>query len=466
MIAAKLEDLKTGRRVAASELEDCLERCAQDRLNAFITVDAAGARDQLANPGPLSGVTLAIKDNIATAGLRTTCASKMLEDYIPPSDATVVARLKASGAIIVGKTNLDEFAMGSTTATSYFGPTRNPLDSERTPGGSSGGSAAAVGMCDAALGSDTGGSIRQPASFCGLTGFKPSYGHVSRSGLVAFASSLDQIGPLAATARDAAMIYDAIKGHDELDATSLTLDLQPTQPEGLNLEGLRLGVPAAFFAEGLAPDVSMRVRAALDFCAGQGASLVPVELPHLRYAVAAYYIIAPAEASANLARFDGVRYGHRAASRDLNELYTKTRSEGFGTEVRRRIMLGTYALSSGYYDQYFRRAAQVRSLIIQDFARAFKCCDLIAGPTTPTTAFKLSEIPDDPLKLYLQDIFTIPANLAGLPAISLPCGFDEQGLPVGLQLMGPVGADARVLRAAMSYQDLTDFHLRRPACKS
>jgi aspartyl-tRNA(Asn)/glutamyl-tRNA(Gln) amidotransferase subunit A len=378
----------------------------------------------------------------------------------------VVERLRRSGAIIVGKTNLDEFAMGSTTATSYFGPTRNPLDPERTPGGSSGGSAAAVGICDAALGSDTGGSIRQPASFCGLTGFKPSYGHVSRSGLVAFASSLDQIGPLGQTARDAALIYDAIKGRDERDATSLAIDMAPTALEGLELAGLRLGVPAAFFADGLAPDVAARVREALDLLEQQGAALVPLELPHLRYAVAVYYIIAPAEASANLARFDGVRYGYRAECRDLSELYLKTRSEGFGSEVRRRIMLGTYALSSGYYDQYFRRAAQVRTLIRQDFARAFERCDLIAGPTTPSTAFKLSEIPDDPLKLYLQDIFTIPANLAGLPAISLPCGFDAQGLPVGLQLMGPAGADERVLRAAMSYQDLTDFHLRRPACKS
>ena len=465
MIRAKLEGLKTGRISAAEQLDACLDRCAQNELNAFITVDAAGARTQLGRPGALSGITLAIKDNIATAGLRTTCASKMLENYIPPADATVVERLRASGAIIVGKTNLDEFAMGSTTATSYFGPTRNPLDTERTPGGSSGGSAAAVGICDATLGSDTGGSIRQPASFCGLTGFKPSYGHVSRSGLVAFASSLDQIGPLARTARDAALIYDVIKGRDELDATSLAIDMAPTRLEGLELKGLRLGVPAAFFADGLTPEVAARVRAALNLFEQQGAALVPIELPHLKYAVAVYYIIAPAEASANLARFDGVRYGYRAECRDLGELYAKTRTQGFGAEVKRRIMLGTYALSSGYYDQYFRRAAQVRTLIMQDFARAFETCDLIVGPTTPSTAFKLSEIPDDPLKLYLQDIFTIPANLAGLPAISLPCGFDEQGLPVGLQLMGPAGADERVLRAAMSYQDLTDFHLRRPACK-
>jgi len=465
MIRAKLEGLKTGRINAAEQLDACLKRCAQDELNAFITVDAAGARAQLGKPGILSGITLAIKDNIATAGLRTTCGSKMLENYIPPTDATVVERLRANGAIIVGKTNLDEFAMGSTTATSYFGPTRNPLDTERTPGGSSGGSAAAVGICDATLGSDTGGSIRQPASFCGLTGFKPSYGHVSRSGLVAFASSLDQIGPLARTARDAALIYDVIKGRDELDATSLAIDMAPTRLEGLELKGLRLGVPAAFFADGLTPEVAARVRAALNLFEQQGAALVPIELPHLKYAVAVYYIIAPAEASANLARFDGVRYGYRAECRDLGELYAKTRTQGFGAEVKRRIMLGTYALSSGYYDQYFRRAAQVRTLIMQDFARAFETCDLIAGPTTPSTAFKLSEIPDDPLKLYLQDIFTIPANLAGLPAISQPCGFDEQGLPVGLQLMGPAGADERVLRAAMSYQDLTDFHLRRPACK-
>jgi aspartyl-tRNA(Asn)/glutamyl-tRNA(Gln) amidotransferase subunit A len=408
---------------------------------------------------------VAVKDNICTCGVRTTCASEILADFVPAYDATVVKKLKDQGAVILGKTNLDEFAMGSTTTTSCFGPTRNPWDPSRTPGGSSGGSAAAVAamLCAGALGSDTGGSIRMPASFCGITGLKPTYGSVSRYGLVAFASSLDQIGPMAATARDAAVLFDAIKGHDPLDSTSALHDYAPTDLEGIDLRGVRIGVPEDFFGPGLNPEVESAVLSGIAELADMGAQVVDIRLPHVRYGVAVYYIVATAEASSNLARYDGVRYGMRAGeSGGLRNMYLQTRSKGFGAEVKRRIMLGTYALSAGYYDAYYRKASQVRTLIADDFRAAFSLCDIIAGPTTPVTAFGLDEMVDDPLSIYLLDIYTIPANLAGLPALSIPCGFDSRGLPVGMQLMAPHFREDLLLGAGIAFQDRTGHHKVRP----
>ena len=472
-----LETARQYRRCKKSPVEKTrafLEKIRSDTFNAFITVDEAGAlqgaqvaEELLKSPdaGALAGIPVAIKDNICTRGVRTTCASKILSGFVPTYDATVVKKLKEQGAVILGKTNLDEFAMGSTTTSSIAGPTRNPRDPSRTPGGSSGGSGAAVaaGLCAGALGSDTGGSIRMPASFCGITGLKPTYGSVSRYGLVAFASSLDQIGPMAPTARDAAVLFDAIKGYDPLDSTSVPRDYGPTDLDGIDLKGLRIGVPEEFFGEGLNQEVKAAVQSGIAVLEDMGGRIVEVGLPHAGYGVAVFYIVATAEASSNLARYDGVRYGLRVQDPlDLGDMYARTRATGFGPEVKRRIMLGTYVLSAGYYDAYYRKASQVRTLIAEDFRRAFSRCDIIAGPTTPVTAFRLDEMIDDPLSLYLLDIYTIPANLAGLPALSIPCGFDSLGLPVGMQLMAPHFREDLLLGAGISFQDRTTYHQEGP----
>jgi aspartyl-tRNA(Asn)/glutamyl-tRNA(Gln) amidotransferase subunit A len=449
---------------------------AQDgAIKAYITVDEAGARAQAQEAEaqlrrgaatPLTGIPLALKDVLATKGLKTTCGSRILEDFRPPFDATVCARLRAAGAVFLGKANMDEFAMGSSTENSAFGPTHNPWNRECIPGGSSGGSAAAVAadLCAGALGSDTGGSIRQPASLCGVVGLKPTYGRVSRYGLVAYASSLDQIGPLTKEVRDAALLLNCIAGPDPKDSTCV-----PTAAEdylkGLEqgVRGLKLGVPKEFFGPGLDPEVDAAIRAALDTLAGLGAEILEVSLPHTEYAVATYYVVAVAEASSNLARYDGVKYGLRAEGQNLMEMYAKTRRQGFGAEVRRRIMLGTYALSAGYYDAYYKKASQVRALIRRDFDEALARCDLLATPVSPTPAFRLGEKLDDPLTMYLSDIFTISANLAGIPGISVPCGFSRGGLPIGLQLLGPPFGEAEILQAAYAFEQATDFHLRKPS---
>ncbi|HPO32979.1 MAG TPA: Asp-tRNA(Asn)/Glu-tRNA(Gln) amidotransferase subunit GatA [Deltaproteobacteria bacterium] len=457
-----------------SHVEALLDRIRQSDLNAYVTlngdnalVDAKAAAQSIdrGDEDLLAGLAIAVKDNISTRNLRTTCSSNMLRFYVPPYDAHVIGLLRERGAVILGKTNMDEFAMGSTTTTSAFGPTKNPWDVTKTPGGSSGGSAAAVaaGLCDGALGSDTGGSVRQPASFCGITGLKPTYGSVSRYGLVAFASSLDQIGPMGRSARDVAVLFDAIRGHDPRDSTSIPKRYGRISLDGLDLRGVRIGVPDPFFSEGLSRDVERSVRFAIALFAELGAETVAIDLPHIRYGVAVYYIVATAEASSNLARYDGVRYGLRdTENADLFEMYCETRAQGFGEEVKRRIMLGTYALSAGYYDAYYRKASQVRTLIAEDFRRAFKQCDMIAGPTVPVTAFGLDEMVDDPLGVYLLDTYTIPASLAGIPALSIPCGFGDSGLPVGLQLMAPAFMDELILGAAMTFQDRTRFHEVRP----
>ncbi len=466
------------RRVSSVELTQLhlgRIRALNASLNAFITVDeevslaqarAADARLARGAAGPLTGIPIAHKDIFCTQRLRTTCGSRMLEHYTSPYDAHVIERLDAAGAVLLGKTNMDEFAMGSSNETSHFGPVRNPWDRSRVPGGSSGGSAAAVAarMAPAATGTDTGGSIRQPAALTGVCGLKPTYGVVSRYGMVAFASSLDQGGPLARSAADLALLLNAMAGHDARDSTSLA---RPTEDYArslaLPLKGLRIGLPREYFGEGVEPGVRACVRAALDWYERQGARTVPLELPHTALAVPVYYVLAPAEASSNLSRFDGVRYGHRAKDfTDLADMYCRTRAEGFGAEVQRRILVGTYVLSHGYYDAYYLKAQKVRRLIARDFAAAFAQCDLVMGPTTPTTAFALGAKVDDPVQMYLNDIFTIPAPLAGLPALSIPCGFDDKGLPVGLQLMGNYFAEAQLLGAAHQYQRATDWHRRVP----
>lgn len=470
-----LDTATSYRRDGASPVEcvrDLLHKISGEPYNAYLTCDTQGALASAARAEQaldrsaedlLLGVPIAVKDNICTKGIPTTCASAMLADFIPTYDAHVITLLKARGAVIIGKTNLDEFAMGSTTLTSFKGPTRNPWDLTRTPGGSSGGSAAAVaaGLCAGALGSDTGGSIRMPASFCGITGLKPTYGSVSRYGLVAFASSLDQIGPMARSACDVGILYDAIRGHDPQDATSLPQDYPPSPREGIPLRGLRIGVPKVFFGEGLSPDVERAVRCGQGVFEELGAEICEIELPHIPYGVAVYYIICTAEASSNLARYDGVRYGLRRETAGLMDMYLKTRAAGFNTEVKRRIMLGTYVLSAGYYDQYYRKASQVRTLIARDFAAAFERCDVILGPTTPCTAFGLTDMLDDPLAIYLLDMYTIPASLAGLPALSIPCGFGDNGLPIGMQLIAPAWRDDLLLGVGMRFQEATGFHRER-----
>ncbi len=412
----------------------------------------------------LAGVPVAVKDIICTRGLPTTCGSRILEGWVPPYDATVVARLQGAGAIIVGKTNLDEFAMGSSTENSGFGPSRNPWDPDRVPGGSSGGSATAVaaGMVPLALGSDTGGSIRQPAGFAGIVGLKPTYGRVSRYGLVAFASSLDQIGPMTRTVADAALLLQIIAGHDPRDSTSADLpvpDYRATLEGGA--KGLRIGIAKEAFGEGLQPEVKEAVMAAARALEGLGASLEEVSLPAIEYALPTYYLLATSEASSNLARYDGVQYGLRVGADDMYEMYTRTRQRGFGSEVKRRIMLGTYALSAGYYEGFFLKAQRVRTLIRRDFLRALSRVDLILMPVSPTVAFKLGEKVEDPLQMYLADVYTIPVNLAGLPGIAVPCGF-ASGLPIGLQLIGKPFDEPTLLRAAYTYEQATDWHTRRP----
>ena len=453
----------------------CLDRIRQrnPRLNAFITVceesalaGAAGADRARArgDTRPLLGIPLAHKDIFCTRGLPTTCGSRMLQHFLPPYDAGVVEKLREAGAVLLGKTNMDEFAMGSSNETSFFGPVCNPHDPDKVPGGSSGGSAAAVagGLCPMATGTDTGGSIRQPASFCGITGFKPSYGRVSRWGMIAFASSLDQAGTLTRTAADAALMMQAMAGLDPRDSTSVDRPVEDYAGEaGLSLRGLRVGVPLPHFTEGLSAGVEQGVRAALGELEKAGAELIDIDLPNNYLSVPAYYVVAPAEASANLSRYDGVRYGYRCEEpKDLEDLYTRTRSEGFGEEVKRRILVGTYALSAGYYDAYYVKAQRIRRLIRQDFARAFARVDVIAGPTSPHVAFAHGA-KADPVEMYLEDIFTIAVNLAGLPAISVPAGYDR-GLPFGLHIIGPDFSEARVLGIAHQFQQLTDWHLQLP----
>ena len=442
-------------------------------LNTYITVDEAGARAMAASAAarlkrgeatPLTGIPLALKDVMVTKGLRTTCGSRILENFVPPYDATVCARLRQAGAVILGKVNMDEFAMGSSTENSAYGPTRNPWNRDYIPGGSSGGSAAAVAadLCSASLGSDTGGSIRQPASLCGVVGLKPTYGRVSRYGLVAYASSLDQIGPLTKDVRDAAILLQAIAGHDPKDSTSVNEPVPDYQERlGREIKGLKIGVPKEFFGAGLDGEVEAAVQAALQTLTGLGAELIEVSLPHTEYAVAVYYVLAVAEASSNLARYDGVKYGFRAEGKNLLDMYAQTRAQGFGTEVRRRIMLGTYTLSAGYYEAYYKKASQVRALIRRDFEAAFARCQVIATPVAPTPAFRLGEKVDDPLTMYLSDIFTISANLGGIPGISVPCGFSGGGLPIGLQLMGPVFGEADLFQVAYAFEQATEFHRRK-----
>ena len=416
---------------------------------------------------PLTGMPLAVKDNLCTEGVPTTCSSRMLQNFVPPYDATVIAKLRAQDYILLGKTNLDEFAMGSSTENSAFGPSRNPWNQQCVPGGSSGGSAAAVAAdeCVAALGSDTGGSIRQPAAFCGVVGLKPTYGRVSRYGLVAFASSLDQIGPITKDVRDAAFLLGVIAGHDPRDSTSADLPV-PDYVKALakkDLRKLRIGVPREFFIEGLDPEVERVVRAAIEELKNLGGEVKEIQLPRTDAAVAVYYVVATAEASSNLARFDGVKFGLRAKeTKDLLDLYTRTRQEGFGPEVKRRIMLGTYVLNAGYYEAYYGKAQAVRTLICQDFEEAFKEVDVIVTPATPTPAFRLGEKSEDPLQMYLSDIFTISVNLAGLPAIALPCGFSKAGLPIGMQMIGRAFEEETILRVAHAYEQATQWHTKRP----
>jgi len=466
------------KRISSVELTslflDRIERL-DPALNAFITVDSERALDQArqadarrasGEAGPLLGIPMAHKDIFCARGWRTSCGSKMLADFISPYDATVVERLAAAGMVMLGKLNMDEFAMGSSNETSFFGPVKNPWDKERVPGGSSGGSAAAVAarLVPAATGTDTGGSIRQPAALCGITGIKPTYGLVSRWGMVAFASSLDQAGPMAASAADCALLLTAMAGFDERDSTSLARPAEDyTHKLDEPLAGLRIGLAKEFFAAGMSTEVRSAIEAALNEYRRLGATTVEVELPNSNLSVPAYYVIAPAEASSNLARFDGVRYGYRAPDyADLNDMYGKTRAQGFGSEVRRRIMIGTYVLSHGYYDAYYLQAQKIRRLIAADFRAAFEHCDVLVGPTTPTTAFRFGEKSADPVQMYLSDIYTIAVNLAGLPGMSIPCGFDEQKLPIGLQLIGPWFGEARLLNVAHRYQQVTDWHLYLP----
>ncbi|GAA5165446.1 Asp-tRNA(Asn)/Glu-tRNA(Gln) amidotransferase subunit GatA [Viridibacterium curvum] len=466
------------RKISSRELvTDYLARidATNPGINAFITVDrdgalaAADAADKAiaaGTAGPLAGVPIAHKDIFCTEGVLTTCGSKMLANFVSPYDANVVSQLKAAGAVSLGKTNLDEFAMGSTNESSYFGAVRNPWNTACVPGGSSGGSAAAIaaGMVPAATGTDTGGSIRQPAGLCGITGIKPSYGVVSRYGMIAYASSLDQGGPMAHTAEDCAILLNHMAGFDTRDSTSLERAKEDyTRDLAKPLAGLRIGLPKEYFGEGLANDVRAAIDNALAELKKLGATTVEVSLPNTHLAIPAYYVIAPAEASSNLSRFDGVRYGHRAAEyKDLAEMYSKSRAEGFGAEVKRRILVGAYVLSHGYYDAYYIKAQQLRRLIAQDFQQALTQCDVIAGPVAPTAAWELGKMADDPVQMYLADLYTIAVNLAGLPALSTPGGFSSTGLPVGLQLIGNYFAESRLLNVAHQLQQATDWHLKSP----
>jgi aspartyl-tRNA(Asn)/glutamyl-tRNA(Gln) amidotransferase subunit A len=468
--------LADGELTAEALTEAVLNRIAavDGEVKAYLTLrperalEAARAADQAraeGSAGDLLGIPLAVKDVLCTKEMVTTAGSRILEGFVPPYDATVVTRLKEAGAVLPGKTNTDEFAMGSSTENSAYFTTRNPWDLSCVPGGSSGGSAAAVaaGECLAALGSDTGGSVRQPASLCGVVGLKPTYGRVSRYGLIAFASSLDQVGVLAKDVRDAAIMLGAVAGHDPRDGTSVDLPV-PDYTTALtgDVRNVRVGVPEEYFTDGLQPAVERAVRAAVETLADLGAEVQMVSLPHTDYALPVYYLIAPAEASANLARYDGVRYGVRSESESLEDMYRRTRGEGFGSEVKRRIMLGTYALSAGYYDAYYLKAQKVRTLIKADFDAAFDEVDVLVGPTSPTTAFRIGERTEDPLQMYLSDVFTLSMNLAGTCGLSLPCGFDEQGLPIGMQVMGPAFGEGVALRVAHAYEQATDWHTRNP----
>ncbi len=470
--------VRSGSSSAADVMDACLKRInSRDKaVNALVSYDEDRARADAARIdkkradgqtlGKLAGVPVVVKDNICTEFSRTTCGSKILESYVSQFNAFVVDQLIDADAVIVGKANLDEFAMGSSTEFSLHGGTLNPWDTQRVPGGSSGGPAVAVAsrMVSASLGSDTGGSIRQPASFCGVVGLKPSYGRVSRYGLVAYGSSLDQIGPFATSVDDAALMLEVIAGHDDRDSTSVNEDV-PVYTDALHqpIDGKRVGVCDACFAEGLSDDVRLSVESSIEKMRDAGCEIVPIALPHMKYAIASYYMIAMAEASSNLARFDGVHYGYRAAEpRDLADMYATSRGEGFGAEVKRRIMMGTYALSSGYYDAYYLKALKVRRLIKVDFDAAYQRCDVIALPVAPTTAFAVGEKVEDPLAMYLSDMYTVFANLAGLCAISLPCGFDGSGLPIGWQLMGQPLGESTLLSMAHHYQSMTDYHLQAP----
>ena len=477
------EAIRTAERSAVDNCEAAFSAIAthDPHLHAFNTVirDEALARAAALDrdrsrwrDAPLTGVPIALKDNISTRGVRTTASSRILESYVPPYNATVVEKLEAAGAIIVGKTNCDEFAMGSSTENSAFGPARNPWATDRIPGGSSGGSAVAVaaGMIPLALGSDTGGSIRQPAALCGVVGLKPTYGRVSRYGLLAFASSLDQIGPLAKSAADAALALSVIAGADPADATTVPEPV-PDFTAGLtgDLRAARVGVPRALFENGVEPEVARAVMTGLEVLVSRGATLVDIDLPHAGAAIPVYYLIATAEASSNLARYDGVRYGYRApdkAASDLRHMYGRTRAQGFGPEVKRRIMLGTYVLSAGYYDAYYLKAQQVRTLIKRDYDEAFARVDAVAMPTSPTPAFRIGERVSDPLQMYLGDVFTVSANLAGLPAISIPCGFTVSGLPIGLQLTGRAFDEGTLLRMADAYERVTPWSSATPPLKA
>ncbi|MGE5173680.1 MAG: Asp-tRNA(Asn)/Glu-tRNA(Gln) amidotransferase subunit GatA [Betaproteobacteria bacterium] len=470
--------LKKGETTSESVAESVFNRinAVEGQVKAYITVTEEIARAQAKDAdkriktgdasSPLLGIPIAVKDNMCTEGIRTTCASKILANFVPPYDATVVKKLNLAGYVLCGKPNMDEFAMGSSTENSGFFITKNPWDLERIPGGSSGGSAAAVaaGECIGALGSDTGGSIRQPAACCGVVGLKPTYGRVSRFGLVAFASSLDQIGPITKDVTDSALLMNVIAGHDRKDSTSADISAPDfTGALKKDAKGMKIGLPKEYLIEGMDPGVEKAIRDAVKVLEGLGAKVVEVSLPHTGYAVATYYILATSEASSNLARYDGVKYGFRAeGAKDLLDMYMKSRSRGFGPEVKRRIMLGTYALSAGYYEAYYKKGQQVRTLIKRDFDEAFKTVDVIATPTAPTAAFKIGEKTTDPLQMYLSDIFTISVNLAGIPGISIPCGFTKTNLPIGLQLLGKHFDEESILHAAFAYEQATEWHKKRP----
>jgi len=468
--------LRKGEVSSVSLTRMALDRISRIGINSFVTVcedaafEAAERADRTLRSGrnvsPLCGIPIGVKDNMATKGVETTCCSRILKGFVPPFDATVVQNLRSAGMVIVGKTNMDEFAMGSSNENSCFGPVRNPWNTKAVPGGSSGGSAGAVAarQVPLALGSDTGGSIRLPASFCGAVGLKPTYGRVSRYGLVAFASSLDQIGPIASGVEDCALLLEVISGEDSMDSTSVPAEVPAySQLSNGGAEGLKIGIPREYYGEGLDEEVRRKVEDAVGLLEGLGARTKAVSLPHTDYAVATYYLIATAEASSNLARYDGVRYGYRAAGfSDIGSMYSKTRDEGFGDEVKRRIMLGTYALSAGYYDAYYLRALKVRTLIKSDFDRVFREVDCLVTPTYPTLPFKIGERIDDPLSLYLSDIYTTSPNLAGLPAASIPCGFSSSGLPIGMQIIGRAFDETTILRVAKAYESSSDYVCRMP----
>lgn len=470
------EKIKEGKTSAVKITESVFQRidAVEERVHSYIrlmkeeALDAASQSDKEIKNGnikPLTGIPIALKDIVCTKGIATTCGSHILHNFVPPYDATVVEKLRDAGAVFVGKANMDEFAMGSSTETSYFGPTRNPWDLERIPGGSSGGSAAAVAAdeCIASIGSDTGGSIRQPAALCGIVGLKPTYGRVSRFGLIAFASSLDQIGPFTKDVEDCAIMMNILAGYDYKESTSVVADVPDyRQFVGRDIKGWKVGIPKEYFVEGIDPEVNSAIKKAIAVIEKCGAKCVEISLPHTQYCLAVYYIIAPAEASSNLARYDGVKYGFRASGGDLLDMYKKTRMQGFGAEVKRRIMIGTYALSAGYYDAYYKKASQVRTLIKRDFEEAFKNSDVILTPTTPTPAFKIGEKTDNPLQMYLSDIFTISTNLAGIPGISVPCGFTAGGLPIGVQFLAGHFEEGKLIQIASAYEKNAKIDKRRP----